>query len=88
MEEANFLLIVGIGIGALILLWLIFYLIPIGLWFNALVSGVRISLLQLVLMRWRKIPPGIIVNSMIAATKAGLIVKRDDLEAHFLAGGG
>jgi len=87
MEEANFLFIVGIGIGALILLWLIFYLIPIGLWFNALVSGVRISLLQLVLMRWRKIPPGIIVNSMIAATKAGLIVKRDDLEAHFLAGG-
>ncbi|HHN48297.1 MAG TPA: UPF0365 family protein [Bacteroidales bacterium] len=80
-------MIVGIGIGALILLWLIFYLIPIGLWFNALVSGVRISLLQLVLMRWRKIPPGIIVNSMIAATKAGLIVKRDDLEAHFLAGG-
>ncbi len=87
MEEANFLFIVGVGIGVLILLWLIFYLIPIGLWFNALVSGVRISLLQLVLMRWRKIPPGIIVNSMIAATKAGLIVKRDDLEAHFLAGG-
>jgi uncharacterized protein YqfA (UPF0365 family) len=87
MEDANFLFIVGIGIGVLILLWLIFYLIPIGLWFNALVSGVRISLLQLVLMRWRKIPPGVIVNSMIAATKAGLTVKRDDLEAHYLAGG-
>ena len=37
---------------ALIALWLIFYFIPVGLWFSALVSGVRISLLQLVLMRW------------------------------------
>ena len=36
---------------ALIALWLIFYFIPVGLWFSALVSGVRISLLQLVLMR-------------------------------------
>lgn len=87
MEEANFLVIIVIGVAALFGLWLIFYFIPVGLWFSALVSGVRISLLQLVLMRWRKIPPAVIVNNMIAATKAGLSVKRDDLEAHFLAGG-
>ena len=87
MEEANFLVIIAIGVAALFGLWLILYFIPVGLWFSALVSGVRVSLLQLVLMRWRKIPPAIIVNSMIAATKAGLKVFRDDLEAHFLAGG-
>ncbi len=84
--ESGFALII-IGVVALFGLWLILYFIPIGLWFSALVSGVRVSLLQLVLMRWRKIPPSIIVNSMIAATKAGLTVYRDDLEAHFLAGG-
>ncbi|NLN96439.1 MAG: flotillin-like protein FloA [Bacteroidales bacterium] len=84
--ESGFVLII-IGVAALFGLWLILYFIPIGLWFSALVSGVRVSLLQLVLMRWRKIPPSIIVNSMIAATKAGLTVYRDDLEAHFLAGG-
>ncbi|MGB4205930.1 MAG: flotillin-like protein FloA [Bacteroidales bacterium] len=84
--ESSFVIII-IGVVALFGLWLILYFIPIGLWFSALVSGVRISLLQLVLMRWRKIPPSIIVNSMIAATKAGLTVYRDDLEAHFLAGG-
>lgn len=87
MEETNFFIIIVIGVASLFGLWLIFYFIPVGLWFSALVSGVRISLLQLVLMRWRKIPPAIIVNSLIAATKAGLKVYRDDLEAHFLAGG-
>ena len=78
---------VVIIIGALILLWLILYLIPVGLWFQALVSGVRISLLQLIFMRWRKVPPSIIVGAMIEGWKAGLELNRDDLEAHFLAGG-
>ncbi len=50
---------------AFVAVWLIFYFIPVGLWFSALVSGVRISLLQLILMRWRKVPPSVIVSSMI-----------------------
>jgi len=85
--EANVLIIIAIGVGSLFGLWLIFYFIPVGLWFTALVSGVRISLLQLILMRWRKVPPSVIVNNMIAATKAGLTVNRNEMEAHFLAGG-
>lgn len=80
-------LLMAFGVGAIFLLWIVFYFIPVGLWFTALVSGVRISLLQLVLMRWRRVPPRIIVNSLIAATKAGIPLKRDDLEAHLLAGG-
>jgi uncharacterized protein YqfA (UPF0365 family) len=79
--------IIAIGLGAIFLIWFLFYFIPVGLWFTALVSGVKVSLLQLVLMRWRKVPPSLIVNSMIAATKAGIKLERDDLEAHFLAGG-
>ncbi|MBR2932049.1 MAG: flotillin-like protein FloA [Rikenellaceae bacterium] len=70
-----------------VLLMLIFYFIPMGLWFSALVSGVRISLLQLVLMRWRKVPPSIIVSAMIEGTKAGLKLNANDMEAHYLAGG-
>jgi len=83
----------GIGIlaamviGGVVLFWLLLYLVPVTLWFSALVSGVRISLIQLILMRWRKVPPQIIVNAMIASKKAGIELKRDDLEAHFLAGG-
>jgi uncharacterized protein YqfA (UPF0365 family) len=85
--EANFLIIIAIGVAALFGLWIIFYFIPVGLWFTALLSGVRISLLQLVLMRWRKVPPQVIVRNLIAATKAGLKLNRDALEAHYLAGG-
>jgi uncharacterized protein YqfA (UPF0365 family) len=85
--EANVFVIIAIGIAAIIGLWIIFYFIPVGLWFSALVSGVRISLIQLVLMRWRKIKPPVIVNSMIAAAKAGLKLNRNELEAHYLAGG-
>ncbi len=68
-------------------LWILLYFIPIGLWFSALVSGVRISLIQLVLMRWRKVPPSVIVKALIESTKAGLKLNRNELEAHYLAGG-
>jgi uncharacterized protein YqfA (UPF0365 family) len=80
-------LYIAIAIGGLIGLWIILYFVPIGLWFSALVSGVRISLIQLILMRWRKVPPSVIVNSLIEGTKAGLVLNRNELEAHFLAGG-
>ncbi len=86
MDSQTGILII-IGIGSIFGLWIIFYFIPIGLWFNALVSGVNISLLQLILMRWRKVPPQIMVRNLIAAKKAGLTINRNELEAHFLAGG-
>ena len=38
-------------------------------------------------MRFRKVPPGVIVRAMIEGTKAGIPLNRNDLEAHFLAGG-
>jgi uncharacterized protein YqfA (UPF0365 family) len=79
-------LIIGIVIS-IIGLYVLFYFIPVGLWFSALLSGVRISLVQLIFMRWRKVPPAVIVNAMISSTKAGLSLSRDELEAHFLAGG-
>lgn len=65
-----------------------FYYVPIVLWFSAIVSGVHVSLLQLMLMRIRKVPPSVIVQAMIEAHKAGITqIRRDELEAHFLAGG-
>lgn len=74
-------------VGGVITLWILLYFVPVGLWFQALLSGVRVSLLQLILMRWRKVPPSSIVNPLINATKAGLILNRNELEAHYLAGG-
>ncbi len=83
----GYVLYLVIAIASIVGLWIILYFIPIGLWFSALVSGVRISLIQLVLMRWRKVPPQVIVGALIESTKAGLILNRNDLEAHYLAGG-
>ncbi len=84
MEPITLILIVLITIGIFIFL----YYVPFMLWINAVVSGVHISLIQLFLMRIRKVPPSKIVNCMIEAHKAGLTdVKRDGLEAHYLAGG-
>ena len=79
--------IILIAFAALIGLWMLFYFIPVGLWFQATLSGVKTSLLQLIFMRWRKVPPSVIVNAMINSRKAGLILSSDELEAHFLAGG-
>ena len=79
-----------LGIIAVIavLFFLFLYYVPIVLWISALVTGVRTSLLQLILMRIRKVPPTVIVRAMIEAHKAGLKnIKRDELEAHYLAGG-
>ncbi|HAW18582.1 MAG TPA: hypothetical protein DCX14_00220 [Flavobacteriales bacterium] len=80
-------LLVVIVIVSIIGLWFLFYIIPVGLWFQAVLTGTRVSLLQLVFMRWRRVPPAIIVNAMIAAKKAGIVISSDQLEAHFLAGG-
>lgn len=84
---SNIGLLVVIAIVGIIVLWILFYFVPIGLWFSAQVSGVRISLLQLILMRWRKVPPSVIVSAMIEGTKAGLKLNANELEAHYLARG-
>ncbi|MCQ2264095.1 MAG: flotillin-like protein FloA [Bacteroidales bacterium] len=76
-----------LALGAVVLLIIFLWMVPVGLWFTALISGVHVSLIQLILMRWRKVPPGVIVNAMITGTKAGIPLNRDELEAHFLAGG-
>lgn len=72
---------------AIIGLWFILYFIPVGLWFTAIISDVKISLLQLILMRWRKVPPSTIVTALIEGTKAGLVLNPNEMEAHYMAGG-
>jgi uncharacterized protein YqfA (UPF0365 family) len=80
-----------LGVGGLIMIVIVFfiflYFVPLGLWFSAILSKVKISLLDLIFMRWRKVPPEIIVKGLVNATKAGLVINSDMLEAHYLAGG-
>ena len=81
----NLLITIGIIIAGI---WLFFTIIPINLWITAIFSGVRVNLVDLIFMRFRKVPPSLIVNSLILATKAGITdVSVQLLETHFLAHG-
>ncbi len=72
---------------ALLVLWLFFYFVPMGLWISALAAGVPVGPVTLVGMRLRKVNPHRVILPMIAAWKAGLQLSISDLEAHYLAGG-
>ncbi|MDO5323093.1 MAG: flotillin-like protein FloA [Clostridia bacterium] len=80
-------LIPVIAIVVIILLIVFFRFFPIGLWISAAASGVHISIFSMVGMRFRRINPSKVVLPMIKATKAGLKVNMNELEAHLLAGG-
>lgn len=71
----------------LIVLSMFFSFVPIGLWITAFFSGVKVSMATLTGMRLRRVAPSKIINPMIKATKAGLDIKVNELEAHYLAGG-
>ncbi|MBQ7222157.1 MAG: flotillin-like protein FloA [Bacteroidales bacterium] len=86
MKQNNMDVIVWIAIGFVGLVVFLWFF-PVTMWFQALISGVKISLVQLILMRWRKVPPGTIVMAMITGTKAGLKLNANELEAHYLAHG-
>ncbi len=85
MSALILVIVVIVGIFSLIFLLLMFNYI--SLWIAAKLSNVNIGLFDLFFMQLRKVPPSTIVNALITATKAGLTVNRDELEAHFLAGG-
>lgn len=87
MVEIDPVAIIAIVIAAIVFLIIFFTFVPIGLWISAAASGVRVGVFQLVGMRIRKVVPQRIVNPMIKATKAGLELSINKLEAHYLAGG-
>jgi uncharacterized protein YqfA (UPF0365 family) len=71
----------------IILLFMFFTFIPVGLWVTAFFSGVRVSLTSLIGMRLRRITPSRIILPMIKAFKAGIPVEVGKLESQYLAGG-
>lgn len=77
-----------IGIIAIIILLIVFFrMVPFGLWITAYFSGAKVSIGNLVGMRLRRVSPAAIVRPLIKATKAGLELTTNELEAHHLAGG-
>ena len=71
----------------LVLISLFFLFVPVGFWITAYFSGVKVGIGNLIGMRLRRVVPKMIINPMIKATKAGLVINTNELEAHYLAGG-
>lgn len=82
-----FIGIIIVAVVVIVLLSIILSFIPVGLWITAYFSGVKIGIFTLIGMRLRRVAPIRIVNPLIKATKAGLKLNVDKLEAHYLAGG-
>ena len=83
--QLPFILLIIAGTFIFILFFL--YFVPVNLWITAVFSNVKISILNLILMRLRKVPPSIVVNAMINSTKSGLNITTNEIETHYLAGG-
>ncbi len=83
----SFPFLILIVIASVVVFFLFMYFVPVNLWITAIFSGVKISILDLILMRLRKVPPSVVVNALINSTKAGLDIENNDIETHYLAGG-
>ena len=62
-------------------------LVPIKVWFRALISGAHISMSRLIGMKLRKINIGMIVEAYVSEKKAGITIDINELETHYMAGG-
>lgn len=87
MRIENILPIIIVLALLLVVVSIFLSFVPLGLWVTAHFSGVKVSVMTLFGMRLRRVSPARIINPLIKATKAGLTLKIDELEAHYLAGG-
>ncbi len=71
----------------LLLVVMFFCVVPVRIWISAIASNVKVGIFNLVGMKLRRVPPAKIVFPLIKAVKAGIHVKVNQLEAHFMAGG-
>jgi uncharacterized protein YqfA (UPF0365 family) len=69
-------------------LYSLFFVLPVALWITARFSQVRVSLLELFVMKFlRKISPHGIVMPAITAAYAGVSLSVTDLQTHHMSGG-
>ncbi|MBZ9632910.1 flotillin-like protein FloA [Clostridium sp. FP1] len=84
--DSNIAIVIIIGVIACFVA-LFLSLVPVGLWISALAANVKVSFSTLIGMRLRRVSPKKIVLPLIKATKGGVEVSVNQLEAHYLAGG-
>ncbi len=76
-----------VAVVVLIVIFMFFWFVPVGLWIAAIAAGAQLRISELIGMRLRRVNPNVIVKALISGHKAGLKVVTTELEAHYLAGG-
>jgi uncharacterized protein YqfA (UPF0365 family) len=87
MDEQIFGLSLFVLLAAAVLIIFLLWMVPVRLWITAMASGAYVRLTTLIGMRLRRVNPIGVIIPLISATKAGLRLDINDLEAHYLAGG-
>ena len=78
--------LIALGVVAVIIA-LVLSLVPVKVWFRALVSGAYISVGRLIGMKLRKIKLNMVVEAFIMAKKSGIDIDINEIETHYMAGG-
>jgi len=84
MNPQLIIIIVASVIGLALLMWCAAFFF---VWLRALLAKAPVNPVTLIAMRLRQVPYSLVVDARITATKAGIPLSIDDLEAHYLAGG-
>ena len=87
MESLEAMLATALVLVIFIVVVGLFYFFQPILWLRAMLSGIRFTMMELAMMRWRNVPVREVVDGVIMLAKAGKPVDRNELEAHALAGG-
>ena len=61
--------------------------IPFDIWMKVKINKIRLSLVQLTIMRFKRIDINTIVTALIIARKNQIIININTLEMHYLSGG-
>lgn len=82
-----FLIGILIVVGVFVLIFALFLLQFLGLWVQAMTSNAKVSLFDMIGMKFRKVDAKTVVNCRISAVKAGMDIPTNAIETHYLAGG-
>jgi len=88
VEPGEFITYLFLFIGLVVLFAILVFLFAFGkLWLQAISSGCHVRVLDFVGMYLRRVSPRVIIDTLVMATKAGIPVDIDKLQAHVLARG-
>jgi uncharacterized protein YqfA (UPF0365 family) len=86
--DANKWVLIAAGVGIIIaVFFLVIFFSFVRLWIQCLLTGAKITILDLVGMRLRNVDYTMIVKQKIALVQAGVKISTADMEAHYLSGG-